>query len=551
MCCIKKRLLGLHERVFIVKELVNMNSTRQEKTPYMFFPTLWGCVVGFTLLLLVIVDKKMGFHVAPNPLPIANLQLIAVPLVLLFSFLFFLASAPAPQTSAARFYKQISCYFAIVLLCQMILARSIWFDTGWDVSAIRLAAKDMVSDGIEPALKKHAWYFSRYPNNTFLLLFTALLTKIGTVIWPGYPYRVVTLVNVVFVWLSMYGASLCTYRLTQSRRITMFAALLGTILICFSGFIVIPYSDTMAMPFPVLSLTCILFCKNKYIKTALVAFFSALGGLLKPPVLIVLIAYGTLCLCDLIKMRSRRQQMVREALLTACITALALLCVSGPYALLKKQLSLDTYFRADNALTMTHFLMMGANERTDGTYSEEDVTFSCSFPDVKTREQENLREYVRRLQSLGVSGTLSLLTRKHILSYNNGSFLWGGEGGFYQTANDRTDPFSVFLQEMYYGNLNDPKSIRLLAVQQIIWLTILLGIAGLPFYRGTNCAAVSWMSLTLLGVTLYLLLFECRSRYLFVFTPLFICLFGAGIMGWFRVKSQLANRLKKQNPSEV
>lgn len=530
-----------------MKKRILSSSGRPENGCCSFWYMLWGGVIGFTLLLLVFVDKKMGFHIWVNLLSVSNMQLIAIPIALLFSFVAFLAKNPAPRAPALRFYKQVSCYFVVVLLCQMILARSIWFDTGWDVTAIRLAAKDMVSDGIEPALTKHAGYFSRYPNNTFLMLFTALLTKIGTFVWPSYPYRIVTLVNVVFVWLSAYAATLCTYQITQSRRITMFSALLGTVLICFSGYIVIPYSDTMAMPFPILSIACALFCKNRYTRSALVALFSALGSLFKPTVLIVLIAYCMLSVGGWIRMHLHRQKMGREALLTVSIIALALLCVFESYALVKKRLSLDTYFRADSALTMTHFLMMGANDTRDGIYSDEDVTFSSSFPDVKTRERENLREYARRLQSLGVSGTLSLLTRKHILSYNNGSFFWGGEGEFYQTANDRTDAFSVFLQELYYENLNDPKFNRLSVIQQIAWLTVLLGTVGLLFYKGANRNVVSWLSLTLLGVTLYLLLFECRSRYLLVFLPLFICLFGVGTKGWIRVQCRLADRLKKRD----
>lgn len=540
---------GWHERGAFVKKRVFTASDPQAVERYSVWSVLFGGVMGFTLLLLFFVDKNSSFHIAPNSLPISNAQLAIVPVILLFSFLFFLAQSPAQQQSPSHFYKQISCYFVFVLLCQMIIASNIWFDTGWDVNAIRLAAKDMVSSGIESAIKKHAWYYSRYPNNIFLMLFTAFLTKIGTYLWPSYSYRLVTLTNIVFVWLSVYAASLCTYRITQSRRITAFAALLGTFLICFSGFMVIPYSDTMAMPFPIFSIVCVLFCKNKSIKTALVTFLSTLGSLFKPTVLIVLFAYCILCLFDWIRLWLHRQKIAHEALVTVGIIALIFCSVTSSYTLFKKHLGMNAYFRADSAMTPTHFLMMGANSSTDGTYSEEDVTFSCNFPDIKSRERENLREYARRIQALGVSGTLSLLVRKHIITYNNGMFSWGGEGGFYQTANDRTDPLAVFLQELYYGNLNDPKYTFLSVVQQILWLTLLLGLSGLIFYKSPTSYAVSLLSLTLLGVTLYLLLFECRSRYLFVFMPLFICLLGAGVQGWFRVQCSLSGRLQKLRSS--
>ena len=104
----------------------------------------------------------------------------------------------------------------------------------------------------------------------------------------------------------------------------------------------------------------------------------------------------------------------------------------------------------DVEMPMTHFMMMGMNEKMKGVFLYEDVEYTTSFKGIDNKKTANIKEIKKRLNQYGVNGYLQLLIDKSLINYDDGSFAWGIEGNFYQKTISENK--SIFLKKMYYNN---------------------------------------------------------------------------------------------------
>ncbi|MCI6639267.1 MAG: hypothetical protein MSH10_00495 [Pygmaiobacter massiliensis] len=501
---------------------------------YSIWSRLFGIAMIFTVLLLLFVDKNMDFQKrTPNDLLLSNWQLVPWVVLLLVSFGFLCGTkrfGNGKTQIQASFYKVLSFYFVVVLILQLIVGRSIWFYTGWDVEIVTHTAQTLADFGMRQAMDENSWYYSIYPNNVFLTLILSFLFKAGNVFFSAQPYCMLVLASILSVWISCYLGALCIYRLTESVPVTAFAVALETVLIAFSGWIVIPYTDTFGMLFPAVALACIVFIRHKAWQAAAVTGITGIGSLIKPTILIFWIAYVIVCTINWLKHLQMKEKNKKQIL---CCVGAIIVAFAGVLAI-KSYNPMEYYLNKEASLSITHYLMMGANEGWDGGYCQEDVDFSNEHLDRADRQKQNIEVFKARLKEMGPAGTVNLLLRKHLLNYNNGQFAWGYEGNFYKTENENTDALAVFLQQTYYRIWQDPKGQVFALIQQVVWLTVLVGATGLAFGNNKQkyWSQVETVALTLLGITMFLLIFECRSRYLYLFTPLFVCMFAVGMQRW-------------------
>lgn len=130
------------------------------------------------------------------------------------------------------------------------------------------------------------------------------------------------------------------------------------------------------------------------------------------------------------------------------------------------------------------------------------------------------------------------LSRKEIVNYGDGTFAWGMEGEFFDGipswANNRV---SSLMHEILFpeGKL----FMTVTSCQQLIWITIL---AMCMFAAKTkkkeavephqeNVENVIFLSL--IGLTLFELIFEARARYLFCYAPVFVLTAVLGVRNLF------------------
>ena len=123
------------------------------------------------------------------------------------------------------------------------------------------------------------------------------------------------------------------------------------------------------------------------------------------------------------------------------------------------------------------------------------------------------------LKEKGVSGYFKFLSKKMLVNYDDGTFAWGVEGGFYNIKTE--EPNSIIapiLRNIYY---NDGKYFNIYStIVQAIWIAIIMG---------CWCSAISAlleknidkerlvMLITLVGITVFELLFEARERYIYMY----------------------------------
>lgn len=58
---------------------------------------------------------------------------------------------------------------------------------------------------------------------------------------------------------------------------------------------------------------------------------------------------------------------------------------------------------------LTHWIMMGLNEKSDGGYMQEDVAYTATFETRKERTEENVRVILARLRCFGAADYIQFI----------------------------------------------------------------------------------------------------------------------------------------------
>ena len=526
----------------------NNRRTFLEKCPDYFRILFCVYIIG-SLVLNVIIDKQLNEYYAPNFLTGTNLFpfLFAAVFFLLSVFTLYFLQRPKNRNhilSTRQFYIILAVIFFVVYLLQLFIAANIYLMTDWDVQTCTKAAEDIALHGADGVPQE---YFSQNPNNVFFVYTLAAMFKIGEFLHSSNPYTVVIAINCFIVCVSVFLAVLCIYKITSKKSTTIVGTILGIILIALSPWIVIPYTDTISMIFPIGAIFCYLFIKNSYLKYSLFVFLCFLGYFYKPTTIIVLIALIIVKICTHAKKVFNKQVPLKQLICLFFCIILTTGCAVGVYRIVLSQNK--TELDKQDSKTITHYLMMGLNPETEGVFSADDVYFSIAFPDIESRQKANLEIAKSRLQSMGIKGTLKLLIKKNIANYDDGTFNWAGEGAFFIEVPEKDSLAAKTLRSFYYTQYAEGQGTHyqvFATIEQSIWFMILISI-GFCILRGkSNNATENLVALSLLGVSIFLLIFECRSRYLFMFTPLFLILASSGLNKAAMFMKDLKDKLKNK-----
>ena len=501
-----------------------------EKVPG-YFRILFCMYVIFTLFLMLTIDTSINTKYIPNVLGIPNFILI-VPALLLFSLFAALEAHMAKKHGQARrpiserqFYLMVSVIFAAVFLVQLFITSHIYFRGGWDVGVLTVEAERIAFNPSSEFSDFSLYYFGSYPNNLTMLYTLVIFFKIGGILFPANPYLVLIALANLAVCVSVFLSTLCIYKITGSRCVTSIGMGIGVFLIALSPWIQIPYTDAFGMFFPAAAIFCYLHFKNGVQKFSLTSFFCVMGYFYKPTIAILLIALVILAICAGIASLWKKEFSARRL---GCFV-LALAIGADCSLAIDKAILSQNHLNFDGNLekTMAHYLMMGLNTETDGGFSGNDVAFSDSFPDVESRNEANIKETASRLKEMGGSGYLKHLIKKTLCNYNDGTFGYGREGDFYLHIPEEQNGLDRILRQFFY---HTGQHYHILATaEHILWLVVLIGICFCILPGKKEQQAENLIALTLLGVSMFLLLFECRSRYLYLFTPLYLILATAGM----------------------
>lgn len=187
----------------------------------------------------------------------------------------------------------------------------------------------------------------------------------------------------------------------------------------------------------------------------------------------------------------------------------------------QRVIPLEEEFCDQYEFPLTHWVMMSLDY---GGYSQEDVDYTESFPSFEEKQKANIKVIRQRLKKKGWLGGLQFfLYDKQVRTWGDSTFAGcdylsrepenpDGFLGRLVTIKGDLNWLCIGYTTLYYGLL-------LLGLLFSALGTVRDKRAGQPLFVGR---------LTMIGITLFLTIWECNSRYLVVFLPLMILLSAEG-----------------------
>ena len=446
-------------------------------------------------------------------------NLILLPIAIAFILLYvYIIQHIQWKPKRIRFRGWLAIYFPLLLITQLIIIRKVWYYPGFDVYEVYTNAQ-LIADGSTPAVD----YFRLCPNNAPITVLQSLLLWTAQKLGMAVPYTILPYIGAFLANLSLLFCVLCVARVTPSRAARLGALLLGTIWIVFSMLTTVPYTDIFSILFPVMALYLYLSGLRMPLKWFLISFVCFVGASIKPTVLIFMIA---LVIFSIIRsLTSGRWNWKR-------LQRMVVLCLMIILGVIPGRLWQDqaTIYMAGSAspqeqLSETHYLMLGMNGDTYGGHSPDDVAFSSSYTNLADRQKANLQKAWERVSNRTFIENTHFFSVKAYKAFSDG-MMASDQSFLMLEIPARADTLSVFLRRVFYkkGDLHTLLS----TFEQGVWIGILL-LCIFAMFAGRCRKITALLSLTLLGVAAYLLLFEVWPRYIFLYAPFFVILASLGI----------------------
>ncbi len=441
----------------------------------------------------------------------------------------------------------IGIFFVMQLIYAILIRRNIGFDCG----VIYGSAIDLVNGTFS-----NSEYFSMYGNNIFLLLVLEILFKIAKVLGVQNYLVIQIILNVIIIDIAIiYIYKIC--KKMFDKKYSKVCNLLSIPMLGITPYIAVVYSDTLSLIFPIAIFYNYLCIKQENEKSILkriiyITLFTIVGILVKPTNVIILIAiiivevinflqnifnYRKIC-----KKTSKNKH--RKYLMYIVYIILTFTLIYGGFTMYKN-VRLRNYISKEeikkNSFPMTHFLMMGLKP-TDiegkyyGLYLEDDVQATKSHIGVDAKKEFNINEAKNRLKAMGINGYISFLYDKFTFIISDGTFFYGKEGNFYTSDAYSNGSIAKFIQNYAYQD-RAGYSLITINIMQTIWIMLLVMCIidiCINFFN-ERVSNIDVLRLSAIGIILFILLFEARSRYLINYLPIFIILATSGIINLYKL----------------
>lgn len=493
------------------------------------FQKLWekfflisGSILFLTVLILLLVfDKQVERVMADSVLLLCNLVFLGA-----IGLLFFLLPYGKLRT-VSRPLLTLGVLYFILFLLQIFWVSRTYFYTGWDVSLMRWRIEHILLGGSMQEISADVGY-SIYPNNLFLFYVLYLVQKAALLFSVRQPYLVCIYLSCLSVNISCFLGNFVMRRLSGNALIRVLYTVISTLFILFSPWIVIPYSDTFGMFFVVLGLWALICVQRPVFKWPLLAFASIVGYLVKPTCLFPLFAGLLLYLPPLIA-------SIRTKLKELCIigASVAIFLVTWPLVPIWVQHTFSFELYPELKIPYTHYIMMGMNKDGMGGFNGDDYALSVSIHNYNERKQA-IRERINyRLATYTREEKAKLFVDKLLMNFNDGTFAWNGEGAFFDVVFEHDNPINELYKEMFYPDGAFYQIFRTIA--QGIWLQILLGLPFAALTGKEHTREKAAVMVVLAGLLVFVMLFEARARYLYLYSPAFLILSLCGYERLFRM----------------
>ena len=547
-----------------------------------FFKNFHGIYIGAIVLISIFCIPGMGFQFKRNYAignPIHFCIALAVCLGLCFIFI------KIKQNKAALWSKLHSenffwifflCGAIILLLLQIFVINGAWFIVGWDTR-----------DVIFPDMQMNSDYMSMYPNQLFLAgLFRRIYFYTSSIFGFSFEqyYHLLVLFSGFAVWCSIFMIVLTSKQLTNNFC-AMCTFLVSAFFLGLSPWIMVPYSDNFAMFCTCLILLLYVQPKIPTLKWFLIFWIAIVGYAIKPTVLISLAAIlfieFSLMIINIYRKRKnsaidctgysafQKESLIEKILLkifkskfylnrdsskriydlkffslskskatliflsivlAVCGICLGKICID-------KVSNYGVEINKDDSFSATHFLMMGINLENLGGWNNDDVNMSRSYPNIKERNQANIKEFLNRINIEGPFGVAWIYFNKTLTNYGDGSFAWEAETPWC-IDNHGQNPvvWGIYGIDPWYQH-NDNNNFYSY-ILQVLWFTVLIGCFFMLLCQRPSKYEIM-ICCSLLGISAFLMICEPDPRYMLLYVP-YMLLFMP--WGWRRFGGVLCKK---------
>ncbi len=477
------------------------------------------------LFSLIVWGNKLGYYdnvMLPTLLPNAVIFFAAVLVIVILGVLLYLCRSwrltPRCNLALDAF---LTVLFVGLYFLNVEIAKELIYYTGQDAGIVRACAHTFA--GGEPL--GYNLYLVINTNNIPITYILGKLIRLSGKLW-NYPYNgdfLCVQANCLFLSVGGWAACMTVKRQTQNIIAVAASAVIYLACVGFTPWKIIPYTDTYSMAFPVLAVCFYVYYRHaehrrsKVLYLFLAYFSVSLGGFVKQNVYLVAVAF---LLVEAAGFLENWRDKWRYILLQLAV--IALLAAGTEYFTDRAVREMGLSQNEQIAVTWHHFFYMGLNEDATGGYNGDDKGMFGEFQD-KPRSVRNAAELERawgRIKNRGFWGSLHFWLLKMVMTFNDGTFGWGPEGGFdygfYPVADN--DAMTELLRDIFWKERRFMGHYNTFC--QSVWITLLLGIPGLCFCRRERRGEMLVFPVIFIGIFLYILLFEARARYLLCFAPL-------------------------------
>ena len=339
-------------------------------------------------------------------------------------------------------------------------------------------------------------YYSVYPNNRFLLIILYGLQKII----PISNQILFSLLSTICISVM----SLFTYK-TVNKVLNLNKGLLS-LFICvlspiFYLYVSYYYTDVLMLPFAIILIYLIVKTKDeKNLKSnvlygLLIGIIAIIGYKIRAVAIFILVAYFVYLIFTkkiLIVLKKFAPIIIGAILTITCIGTI--------------ENKFFTNVNVDKEFPMTHWIMMGVNEKSDGYYSQDDYNLSSSASNVSERTDLNIKEIKNRLSDLGPFGTVKLLVVKLVSVWGKGDYSYQK---YLELVNDFNPSYSYLLED---------KNIVINYLLQFSKIVVMF-MAIISLINIYKSGKKSIIAISLFGAVFFYLVWEVCPRYGLSFLP--------------------------------
>ncbi|MDE7251837.1 MAG: hypothetical protein K2O32_02705 [Acetatifactor sp.] len=411
-----------------------------------------------------------------------------------------------PSLSDRGFYFASLIVVMLVFIWQCFVARWLPADiSGVDFGTIKLAAIDLAYGG--GRLSEYG-YFSASPNNANMAIFLAILYRLVP------HWTAIIILGALSTNFAALFVSLTVRNYTKNNKTALLLLFASEILLGMNWRAFLVYTDNFGMLFVAAALWLGSLDITYKVKVPLVTAAITIACFIKVTNFILFMAFGIYFLLNCTQNHMEYFKRVVYAII--CFGVIFSLQI-GARNILRDHYG---FAASEKAKDWRYLFMVGQNVDSYGTVNNIDPGIREDFLDMYETAAEAkhamFAEGIRRVKERGLSGNVSFFFHKLDVAY--------GDGYFHNVQNAGADWDNSFLANVY--KRGGSYYWVMATILQIIWDAALLCLlVGGGLYQKKD-RILGLYYLVIGAVTVYLMCFEGRSKYIFMFLPVYMIAAG-------------------------